>query len=406
MNPSEEKFKKRQAAGQTAMQISYSISVCFAAYLNVFLQSIGWSSSATGLLNAMNSTVSVFSIPFWGTISDRWHSIRKVLILLASISAMGYILIPLCDFPIWSISFLFLLIPALQFFRAPVYHLQDNWAVRSCEKHALNFGPIRASGSFAYAVVGISLGFLVTRLNGMGNNLGNRLVFPAYTTAMLCFLTAILLTADDVGARSQGKTKFRDLPFKALLSNHAYRRLLIYILLLKIPTASVSVFIPYLLAENGISTAAFGYVTGYKAFLEVPIMLSFQRLRRKVPLPRLILMTGIFYIGVFCCLSDCRSLLPILAISTLQGIADGVLLTAAPYYLLELAPTSLRASAQAIYAAVASAAGIIGNLLGGVLIDALGIRSYFLGAGGYLLLPVVFFLLAIRKEKQNPSSFL
>ena len=57
------------------------------------------------------------------------------------------------------------------------------------------------------------------------------------------------------------------------------------------------------------------------------------------------------------------------------------------------------ASAQAFFTSVASVAGIVGNLLGGVIFDAIGAKPFYLTVTGLYLLSAGIFLLSFLRKK-------
>ena len=52
-------------------------------YQTVYLQSIGFPATDFGLLNAIACAVAIFAMTFWGTVSDRIGSVRKIVIFNA-----------------------------------------------------------------------------------------------------------------------------------------------------------------------------------------------------------------------------------------------------------------------------------------------------------------------------------
>lgn len=48
-------------------------------YQTVYLQSIGFPATDFGLLNAIACAVAIFAMTFWGTVSDRIGSVRKIV---------------------------------------------------------------------------------------------------------------------------------------------------------------------------------------------------------------------------------------------------------------------------------------------------------------------------------------
>ena len=67
-------------------------------------------------------------------------------------------------------------------------------------------------------------------------------------------------------------------------------------------------------------------------------------------------------------------------------MGNGLLIGSSLNYVYELAPAHLKASAQAFFSAVSSIAGILGNLGGGVVYDAVGSKAF------YLLVALIYFV--------------
>lgn len=111
-----------------------------------------------------------------------------------------------------------------------------------------------------------------------------------------------------------------------------------------------------------------------------------------MPLYYLLFGAGFGYMLEALLYSQAQNFWHILLISTLQGLGGGLQIAAASNYVYTLAPDDLKASAQTFNGAMASVAGIFGNLAGGVLIDAVGIRVFYLGTGILILVALVLYI--------------
>ena len=100
----------------TGVNSIFWFSWSFGSYQTIYLQEVGFTASQLGLLNALTSILSIASVSFWGMVSDRIGSLRKVLITVLVGGVGLFALIPLIPrgFPIprhcssawcpWSIS--------------------------------------------------------------------------------------------------------------------------------------------------------------------------------------------------------------------------------------------------------------------------------------------------------------
>lgn len=390
LTPKEQKSLFFKFAG---MSWSYWFATCFTTYLTIFLQSIGWSTTQVGMMNSINSAVGVVSTPLWGAWSDKIRSVKKVIVILILAGAASYAVIPWVDFRIAGISFLFIIVPLFSFFRAPLNSLIDNWTVRACNKHDMNFGLIRSFGSFSFGIVGLALGYVVTKVNAESEsgNLGTVLTFGLYSILLLVLLVFVLSAKDDVSG-GKSRLKFRDMHFSRLFKNYHYMTYLIYAVLIQIPMSCVNSFLPYLLAEVNVSSSTYGYITGYKAFIEIPMLLLLKKARTKVPLYYLLFASGLFYMLEAGLYSGAQGFWHIFFIATLQGLGGGLHIAAASNYVYTLAPDDLKATAQTLNGAMLSVAGIFGNLAGGILIDIIGIRTFYLSTCIVIALSLAFYI--------------
>lgn len=362
-----------------AMSWTYWFAACFASYQTIFLQSIGWNAARVGIVNSVNSTVGVFSTPFWGTLSDKIRSIKKIIVILIICAALTYLSTPYMDFKIAGVSFLFIIIPISSFFKQPLSSLIDNWTVRACNQHGLHFGAIRSFGSVSFGIIGLTLGYIVTKLNGDNGNLGTRLTFLFYAFFMIALLIAVLLIKEDLddGSHTRRHQKLSEMQFGRLFKNYYYMTYLVYAMLIQIPLSCVYSFLPYLMAEVNVPTGMLGYITGFKAFIEIPMLLLMDKVRNKVPLYFLLFGSGFFYLCEAFGYSICGNFWQIILISTFQGLGGGLHIAAGSNYVATLSPDNLKATAQTLNGSMVSLSGILGSLIGGFLINSYGIRSFY-----------------------------
>lgn len=361
-----------------AMSGTYWFAACFTSYQTIFLQSIGWNAAQVGVINSVNSTVGVFSTPFWGTLSDKIRSIKKIIIVLIVCAALTYLSVPYLDFRIAGISFLFIMIPLSSFFKVPLSSLIDNWTVRACNQNGLHFGAIRSFGSISFGIIGLILGYVVTKLNGEDGNLGTRLTFIFYAFFMIALLVSVLLIRENLeGGASRRHQKLSEMQFGRLFKNYYYMTYLIYAMLIQVPLSCVYSFLPYLMTEIDVPTGMLGYITGFKAFIEVPMLLLMDKVRNKCPLYYLLFASGALYLCEAFGYSLCGNFWQLILISTFQGLAGGLHIAAGSNYVATLSPDNLKATAQTLNGSMVSLAGILGNLIGGFLIYSYGVRTFY-----------------------------
>lgn len=349
----------------------------FSMYVSVFLQAIGYSAIEIGLLNSINSFIGIFASPTWGIISDMLRSLKKVLLICLICSAALFAFIPLsAELRIAGFALVFLILPLCNFFKQPAQSLMENWVVRESAEHQLNFGLIRSFGSFSYAVMGIILGFVLPYIGGA------RATFYIYPFTVLPVILICLTIREKKHDGGKKTLKFREMGFGALFKNYYYVTYMLFTVILRFPTSCIYSFIGYLLADINVETTSVGFILGVSAFVEIPALMLFRWVSRRVPLQYLIIFSA--------CCSGAELLLlhfatelwqVVLIMGVLQGIGGGVSLAASPNFIYILAPENLKATAQTLSGATTSIAGIAGATIGGILVDLIGASAFYFYAG-------------------------
>ncbi len=75
-------------------------------------------------------------------------------------------------------------------------------------------------------------------------------------------------------------------------------------------------------------------------------------------------------------------------------------------YIYSMAPDHLKATSQSISAAVSSVAGIAGNLVGGILIDALGVSRFYTMVGLMIFMAIAAYslLYGIPRQREKKAA--
>ena len=126
-------YRGKQALNQAGLCSMFWFAWAFGCYQTVYLQEIGFSASQLGLLNAISSGVGIVSVSFWGMVSDKLGSLRKVFITLLICASALYALTPLIPTGFaFSPLLLTAFLPAVNFFRGSMSTFSENLLVRNC----------------------------------------------------------------------------------------------------------------------------------------------------------------------------------------------------------------------------------------------------------------------------------
>lgn len=380
-----------EALRLAAVQGIFWASWAVGCYQTIYLQNNGFPASQFGLLNAIACAVAIVAMTFWGMVSDRIGSVRKIVILTLTLGILLYALIPLIPTGKSYSTLLFLIIiPAIGFFRVPMSPFVDNLTVRNCAEHRLNYGAIRSSGSLFFAISGvITVNCLIPALG----------VSSTFWAMGLVMIPAIILVFFCYEPQSGGRAKKSRVGSKELFKNYRFVAFLLFAFFFYIAVTFEGNFLPYLMSDIGVESTNIGLVLSIRAMMEIPFLFFIVNLRRHIKL-RYLIMLAAALMGVECLLLGffVSSLPQFIIFASFFGLGNGAFLGTSTNYIYELAPAHLRATAHGMFISVSQVAGILGNLLGGFLFDAVGGKPFYLIAGAVMFLSVVVFAISSMKR--------
>ncbi|MCT4618118.1 MAG: MFS transporter [Marinisporobacter sp.] len=365
-------------------------------YLTVFLDSKGLDNIQIGMILAINSFISVFGQPFWGMVSDKTQSIKKVFMILLCVAV---ILISSLSFYEGALL-LGIVFGIITFFESALAPLLDSWVIMSIQKEKnTSYGNIRLWGSVGYAVMVYIFGQLI-EMNGIG------ILFICY--ALFGIITIFLCTRVGENSSIHGN-KVKKLKISKLLKNYDYIVFLIFAVGIFIPYKAAYTFLPRLMDAVGGNKAHLGIALSVMALSEVPLFILSNRLIDKIKPIYIILFSAIFFILRQFLFAIASSPIHVILIQALQGLSFALFLTGSVYYIYSLAPEELKSTAQTFGSAVfIGGSGIVGNYGGGWAIEHFGLVNMY-NIGIYLSMAVtLFFMISMyfRKNKVRERIYL
>ena len=376
----------------SALEFIFWFAMATVGYLTVFLESLGFSPTQIGRVAAINSAVGIIAAPFWGMVADKIRSVKKVFLLCIITGSLLWALVPFTSrISVGPIMLCLILVPISMFFRNPANSLMDNWVVQTANRENLNYGGMRLWGSLSYAIMAISLSFILPKLG------------VEWTFYML-FVLILPLFAIATAIKGDSTLQKKPIPLKEmhlekLFRNYYYITYLIFAIALHMPTQTSNTFLPYLIKNVNGNTAQIGMIMGYKALLEIPMLVLLKSLRKRFPLYYLLLGAAFFYTLEAFLYSGATSFYQIVLISTFHGLGGGLYIGTAANYVYTLAPGNLKATAQTVNGSMTAIAGIIGNLFGGMLLDAYGVVAFYRLIGFLIIGAICIYVISILIAK-------
>ena len=379
---------------RTRIQLSFTeifYNCCFASanFLSVFLQSLGIGAGQIGLITALTNGMNIVSQPFWGAVSDRIRSVRRSFILCIGLSGICALGIPLlARFGSSRLPMTALLV-FLYFFIMPANMLVEMWLVRvnANPRLQISYGSVRIWASIGFALMNLAYVPLL-------RHLPVRSVYYFYAAFALCAALAACSVSEGAEVRAQQeapRVRFRDMQFRRILT-YGVVSYLVFEILFQIPFGWSNSYTVYVLNEFGLASTSFGAFTFLSGVFEVPMLLLCRRLIRRSGLATMLVASSMLFVAQYALYAFGRGLPVLVACQAFKGFAYAIYVTCRHQYIYEIAPRGLEGSTQAVVNAAYAGVNILSAALGGYLLQAIGVRSFFALNAGIQLLAGLFLL--------------
>lgn len=405
---------------------SYFFAFALTNYQTVYLKENGFSASRLGILMAICSVVNIFGVSFWGMLSDRFQSLRKVLVVQILAGSLLSLLIPAVGKYIGVVSLAMMIVyPTMNFFRGLSVTFESNLVVRTCQDHKLNYGLVRGLGSLTYTICGLILSAIVGKYCSTADLfwISGLLYLPAVFLILSCPEPSRGIPVEESGKGStQGKEeesaknhaqavpepekKHKDrLHLEKLLGSRTYLLFLVFAFVFFIAKYMDFNYLLYFMEDLGVPGSKYGAVVSYRAMYEIPLLFLMGPLRKKVSLRSMIAAGAVLMVvECFGFVFFTHSLGSMLFFCTFYGIGNGMFIGASENYVYQISPEGLKASGQAFYTSVSQTASIVGSLFGGFLYDGIGARFFYMATGVLFAVSILFFILSGHKPAKTAKT--
>lgn len=351
--------------------LTYFINIgVFFPFLNLYLRKIGLSGSQIGIITAVGLLLAAIGQPAWGFVADAFGTRKRILQLNLFLSLICILLLSFQR----NFLILFALLVLFRFIRSPLMRIVDTAAL---DQSHISYGRMRLWGSVGFGSAVILAGNLFQK-----TTLDN--FFYAFALVGIVCLLLSFSFPPDIKKKNRSLTKHK---LSILVKDHTFLFFLVFSFLVGVPRSMNSTFFSIYLDELGAGEGLIGLAWAAASFSNIGIFFYSDRLLKKFGSTRLLIFGALLF-GIRWLLYACISNpFFVLAIQPIQGASFALFYSAGVTFVSEAAPSELQVTGQGMFGAFFTfgLSGIAGSLLGGLIMDELGIWAMY-GIGGVISL--------------------
>lgn len=352
------------------LRLSLFVTVLYASfavnsfYLPLYFQYKGLSTHEIGMAMAAGALASIFGQPFWGLVSDRYKTIKKVLVPLVFCGLVVSAPLFLSNTAILIILFMIL----SMFFFSSAGPLADSLVMKFAYENNRSFGSIRLWGEVGVGIGALLIGMAI-EWTGMG-----------YLYGMFAFLVVMALLSmyglPDAKPHAIPVTKQS---LKRLFATRPFLLYLLLMLIVAVPHRMNDVMMVLFLSELGASESLTGTAWTVATMCAVPTMAALGFLIRKYGELPLVIVAVFCYAIRWFVYSFATEPIDIIFAQSFHLLTFPVVFVASVQFVFKIVPDELKSTGQTIFTSVFfGIGGIIGNASGGWIMQTFGAKSMYL----------------------------
>lgn len=367
----------------------FSLLSVFIAFIPVYLRSQQISNTKIGMMIGVGAFIGILSQPFWGIVSDKQRTIKKIILTMMGISLIAGIIL----FQSTSFALLSFLVGLMYFFFLPMDSLSESLNVQMSVKWNVSYGQIRMFGALGFAITSLVVGVAANQWGEAS------FAYVFSVCGLVTFLLIVLLP--------EAPTASKSVSFQSLVRFFTYPKTVWFFLLILITA------IPHRMNDNfiGIYIQSSGGTTGMVGqawfMMAVSELLFFALSSRWVKPGREIYMISIasfFYTIRFLLCALIRDPQWLIYLQLFQGITFVFFYVASIQFLNTIIPEEWRSTGQTALAVVFfGISGILGSFIGGLILDRWGGSYLYFMMSGTAFIALLANLVLKGRLKPDPQ---
>lgn len=353
-------------------------------FLPLYFYHKGFSIIEIGIFLGVSPFVGILSQPLWAYLSDRFQSVKKILMILFLLTGTASIGVFFGE----SFSSVLLFTILLYFSWSPTGPLLDSLAISSIQGKSQTYGGIRLFASTGFAVFALLFGSVMRVI-------GIQYLYLVYWLMLMILLVSLVWIKDIV--QLQKKVELRD--FKALFQNRYLLWFLLLILLISIPNGFNGAMFGLHLQNLGAKEDLIGLASTVAAASEVPIFYYLTRYLHKFKeMLVLCIVAGLFTFR-WAITALISSPLLLTGFQVTQSVTFAVFWMVALQTMVKIVPDYLRSTGQAILASITfGLCSIFGSVIGAFIFQHYGGKTMYLTMAFITMMASLLFYITYRSQ--------
>ncbi|MFA9462968.1 MAG: MFS transporter [Velocimicrobium sp.] len=387
------------------IQSFYWMAFCSSmGFGSVFLLSNDFSNLEVGVVLAAANVFAVILQPIIASVADdsKHITLKQLLCILASIATVFSAMLIVVQKGVSILAVLFVVLLTSIIILQP---LISGFTFEFINQGVLiNFGVTRGAGSVSYAFFSIIIGILLVRF---GTN-----ILPYTSFFMLCGVLIMFVLIKD--SRTCFKSKKEDIcneetkqPIDKIKKEslldfaRTYKKFPGYLFGIVLIFTCHTMFNNYLIhivTRIGGTSKSMGIAIFIAAVLELPTMAVFARVLKKTGIRKLLCFSAVFFIIKAVGVLGATNIGLLYINQILQVPSYAIMIPASVYYVNFLMREKDRVKGQAYTTSAITVGAVIGNLIGGTLIDLYGVSAMLIACVLFTIAGFFFILIFTESE--------
>jgi len=333
--------------------------------LSVYFQDyIGLTGSQIGMIMSITPVVAIIAQPVWGIITDSVQRPRQILTLTVLATAI----VGFFYSTVYSYLLLLIFTGLLSVFQSAIIPISDSMAMSYVQKSNVAYGSIRLWGAIGFALSVLVAGWL-------SDIIGLPVIFYLFALAFLVTAFFAWNLPDD---RQSLKVDIRT-GVKTLVKMPRFMLFLLTTFMIFGPISANNVYFGILITDVGGTLTGVGIAFLLAAGSEAPFMKFAGSLIHKLGMLPILIVAGIISGMRWLIYFFEPSLYLVYATTITQGLSVGLFIPAALQYVRDISPSSVRATAVSLYAAIGNGLGSwFCTFIGGMILESFGTLHVYL----------------------------